>query len=284
VRVRADNVRTISFRADTIYQIENQYSKGIAIQRTLYKLARGKYIAFCDGDDYWTDPMKLQKQVDYLESNPDCGLVCSDFKHYIQSTNLFSEGNIDNPERINYDDILTKKTTILFSSSCIRSSIVKDDKYEHLDSAYYFKGDTLLFLDICMCNYYIGSLSDVTTVYRMLKDSISHSGNYLVRSNFKYKVSNTILYVLQKRPLEDRKIQKKIEFKHKVRILSHLLVTKQYDIFYREAVIPFSSWTVRDVLLYLFIKLCSIKSILHLITTILIKMKIRRTLSVNKHL
>lgn len=58
-----------------IYQVENQYSKGVKILYEYnFKRAKGKYIALCEGDDYWTDEYKLQKQVDYMESNPDCTL------------------------------------------------------------------------------------------------------------------------------------------------------------------------------------------------------------------
>lgn len=57
----------------SICQKENQYSKRVSITKnfTLPK-ASGKYIAICEGDDFWTDKYKLQKQVDTLENNPNC--------------------------------------------------------------------------------------------------------------------------------------------------------------------------------------------------------------------
>lgn len=55
-----------------IYQSENQYSKGISTFSILQKKVSGKYVAICEGDDYWIDESKLQKQVDYIEQNPEC--------------------------------------------------------------------------------------------------------------------------------------------------------------------------------------------------------------------
>lgn len=59
-----------------IFEIENQYSKGVRgmFTKYCYPQAKGKYIALCEGDDYWTDPLKLQRQVDFLESHPDYSL------------------------------------------------------------------------------------------------------------------------------------------------------------------------------------------------------------------
>lgn len=67
-----------------IYEKDNQYSKKDGclgnIMNEACKATGAKYIAFCEGDDYWTDPYKLQKQVDFLESHPDISYTCHRFK------------------------------------------------------------------------------------------------------------------------------------------------------------------------------------------------------------
>src|SRR5690606_31239098 len=60
-----------------ILQVENQYSKGVRGINLIYNFPRaeGKYIAMCEGDDYWEDPLKLQKQVSILDTNKNYSLV-----------------------------------------------------------------------------------------------------------------------------------------------------------------------------------------------------------------
>ncbi|MDX9750452.1 MAG: glycosyltransferase [Flavobacteriales bacterium] len=53
-----------------VLQTENQYSQGRKPWAICFPMARGQYIALCEGDDHWTDPLKLQKQVDALEADP----------------------------------------------------------------------------------------------------------------------------------------------------------------------------------------------------------------------
>lgn len=66
-----------------IYQTENQYSNGVGVSVNFqFPRAKGKYIAMCEGDDYWTDPLKLQKQVDFLEANEEYVLTYSDIEAF----------------------------------------------------------------------------------------------------------------------------------------------------------------------------------------------------------
>ena len=93
-----------------IYQKENQYSKGNKRMNAEFNFprAQGKYIAFCEGDDYWTDNFKLQKQVDFLEKNLDYNLCGSRAQLYHEETGKMtkSEGKIYG--NVSLNDVLRK--------------------------------------------------------------------------------------------------------------------------------------------------------------------------------
>ena len=74
-----------------IYQVVNQYQQGNTsiLKSFVYPKARGKYYAICEGDDYWIDSYKLQKQIQFMEDNPDCTMTCTRAKLFSVRMNKY---------------------------------------------------------------------------------------------------------------------------------------------------------------------------------------------------
>lgn len=156
-----------------IYREKNWYSQGKDIWGYLFStVARGKYIALCEGDDYWTDPFKLQKQVDFLEKNDDYGMVYTKANIYNESLSKIV-GTLG--ESINFEGLLKGYNVVPTMSICLKKELL--DKYiEEIESAQ--KG--WLIGDYPLCLYFFSKmkvkfLDDVTGVYRILQESASHS-------------------------------------------------------------------------------------------------------------
>ena len=110
-----------------IYETENQYSKHDgSLMRIMNAHTRGKYIAMCEGDDYWTDPYKIQKQVDFLESHPDYVMCSSRFDKYWQESGVLEEDPDKDFEGADYDlqnliggKWLTQTLTVMYRRSAL---------------------------------------------------------------------------------------------------------------------------------------------------------------------
>jgi len=181
-----------------IYQEENQYSKGIKpMQNFVFPRAKGKYIALCEGDDYWTDPFKLQKQVDFLEANPEYGLVHTDVDiHYIKKRRkvLGHHKKAFRNEQLSGDmyDILlcSSKTLITTCTVCFRKHLIDDINLSQFSR--YTLGDGPTWLHIASKSL-IGYIPDVTAVHnrlpysatsgRSFEDSLKHirTGEMIVK-------------------------------------------------------------------------------------------------------
>lgn len=92
---------------DIINFIKNPKNMGgTKNQANLMRQAKGKYIAICDGDDYWIDSLKLQKQVGFLDENPDCVICCHYTKVVDEAGQLVYEHPDPEPLVHKYEDVL----------------------------------------------------------------------------------------------------------------------------------------------------------------------------------
>ncbi len=114
-----------------ILEKENVYSKHIPglLTKIMDEKCSGKYIAICEGDDCWIDPLKLQKQVDYMEAHPECTMTCTRTKLYSEKEKRYYGEQYCRKKDgiINLVDIVNR--TGLYISTCsiiYRREIMRD--------------------------------------------------------------------------------------------------------------------------------------------------------------
>ena len=167
-----------------VYHEENLYSKGMRgfYGRFLYPRARGKYIALCVGDDYWTDPLKLQKQVDFLEANPEYGLVYGKARQYDQTQGKFRPGTIGAP-LTDFTDLVIKGNLIPTATALFRNELCKKYYEEDFPRDSWKMGDYPLWLYVALHGrlYFIDS---EMAVYRLLEQSASARHSFSSRESF----------------------------------------------------------------------------------------------------
>jgi len=123
----------------------------------------GDYVALCEGDDYWIDPLKLQKQVDYISKHPNCNLVFTDVKVWNESKKIFLPNwAIIKKEDYEFKDLIERN--IITTCTVLFRNPYKDEEISNwlLD----FKvGDYPLYLFLLQTGY-AHFLKEVTAVYR----------------------------------------------------------------------------------------------------------------------
>lgn len=161
-----------------ILQTQNQYSIGNTSVSGLFNFprVRGRYVAMCEGDDYWTDETKLQRQVDFMEAHPDCSLCLHSAQVEVQGRALTEQLMRPYQEdcRITPEEIIDKTSgyptaSLLFRSEMIRElpdfymkAPIADIPLQLLAAA---RG-WAYYMDRPMCVYRLGGAASWTTLMK----------------------------------------------------------------------------------------------------------------------
>ncbi|MBD5505609.1 MAG: glycosyltransferase [Lachnospiraceae bacterium] len=193
-----------------IYEKENQYSKKdgslTRISRKAMLTTGADYIAMCEGDDYWTDPLKLQKQVDFLEAHDDYVLTGHN------SLILFEEFGISKPfnknirsGELSYEQIVNK-WLVPTASIVVRRRVYDSDDGK---IARIYSGDYRLLL-MSRLEGRIFYFNDIMSVYRYNTSADSNSASARFKNRQLFVMQEKLRLLNSIEPLADGKFQQVI--------------------------------------------------------------------------
>lgn len=147
----------------------------------LLKACRGEYVAMCEGDDYWTDPLKLQKQVDFLDQNPDFAVCHHNMEVIYEDGSPSHFFNAPDQKAIStIEDLLEDKWFMATASWVYRNPFLTEDFAEwHAKAA---AGDWAIMFQLAARGK-IGYLNETMGVYRKHSAGLS---NVHARTNFTF--------------------------------------------------------------------------------------------------
>ena len=198
--------------------IANQENKGIADNYFDCILASsGKYIADCAGDDFWTDPLKLEKEVTIMEQHPHVSMVITDWNFYDEESQQTRRGNQRKLPPITegkhmLEDIITQTgmNTFHLCTALYRSDIFRSCYQENI---FLFRNKDFGCEDIqiafCMAqNGDIAYIDDVTLNYSIGKNNVSNQPDDNRQFHFVRQVTGLSFYLAEMHALSSPKINK----------------------------------------------------------------------------
>jgi glycosyltransferase involved in cell wall biosynthesis len=179
---------------------------------------RGKFLAFCEGDDFWHDPAKLQTQVEFLVQNPDYGLVHCNYHAYEVARRKLRQRAISGPlppdDEHAYVQVMLRQRRILTLTVCVRRELLDRVTREQpeCNDPQWPMGDTQRWFEICRLtkvNYFPQAMA----THNFLPESASQSRDPMKAFRFTEKAGQLILHYLKKYPIEaelDNQVRRRV--------------------------------------------------------------------------